>query len=107
MTRLEFKGDKLSLEQLTLFPMSSSRLHTCRMTENLLHNPLNLKSCVCGDETKVHTRAGPHVDPLPLTINLVVLVSRPLSKTSQKNMDDIIFTTTTLLDSLKTTKNHI
>ncbi|KAG5611349.1 hypothetical protein H5410_022630 [Solanum commersonii] len=42
VTRLDFKGDKLSLEQLTPFQMRSSQTPTCRMKNNLCLNPLTL-----------------------------------------------------------------
>uniref|UniRef100_M1DHD7 Uncharacterized protein n=1 Tax=Solanum tuberosum TaxID=4113 RepID=M1DHD7_SOLTU len=48
MTRLNFKEDKLSLEQLTPFQMCSSRTPTCRMKTSLRPNPLTLLSSVCG-----------------------------------------------------------
>ena len=51
-------------------------------------------------------RDEPHVDPLPQTINLVVLVSRLFSRASQKHINKLVFVTTNRLDSSRTTKRN-
>ncbi|KAG5605591.1 hypothetical protein H5410_027083 [Solanum commersonii] len=42
VTRISYKGDKLSLEQPTQFQMRSSRTPTCRIKTSLRLNPLTL-----------------------------------------------------------------
>ena len=96
MSKLHYRGDKLSLEQFTpnqIISLKHQQAWNVKAAHTLIHS-LSWAKCV-GLGLGFTLSSWTHDNPIPTDHQSIILVLKPLSQASQKHEVKIVFATTT------------